>query len=297
MAYSKKRTSRAKKSRSNPIQNQINLVLDGSADTEAILRCDRVLSQMNHQLFRQSRNYCVKLDLDIAAANDTVIDVYTLVDTWWLKKAYNLAYETFVKNSSEESGQLKSMKARWNDFRVDHGLASPAFDKQLIACGYSTPGTEDTYASNQEYRMSEVHNTLGQTNTFRFIGSGTGTWNIIDQYDLTGNTQSTPSIPTTEVAYDGLEDTLDDGQMDHLSGDGNVPPYDSINFENGVLVRVATLANFVTGPKLSTGYFNAPAGLVVVQSRSNNLLPSDVMLTMTAKEGNYKGIHAPSMLE
>lgn len=279
------------------VQNKINLLLDGSGDTEAILRCDRVLSQMNHQLFRQSRNYCVKIDLDIAAPTDTVIDVYALVDTWWLHKAYKLAYETFIKNSQEEAGQLKTMKARWNDFRVDHGLASPTFDKQLIAAGYTTPGTEDTYANNQEYNMTEVHNTLGQTNTFRFMGSGTGTFNIIDQYDLTGNTETTPSTATTDVAYDGLEDTMDDGQMAHLSDDGNIPPYDRLNFENAVLVRVATIANFVTGPKLSTGYFNAPAGLVVVQSRSNNLLPSDVMLTMTAKEGKYKGIHAPSMLE
>ena len=279
------------------VQSKINLVLDGSADQEAILRVDRVLSQMNHQLFRQSRNYCVKLDLDIAAANDTVIDVYALVDTWWLQKAYKLAHETFIKNSKEESGQLKTMKARWNDFRVDHGLASPAFDKQLIAAGYTTPGTEDTYANNQEYNMSEVHDTSGNTNTFRFIGSGAGTWNIIDEYDLTGNVQSAPSNAANAVAYDGLEDEMDDGQMQHLADDGNIPPYDRLTFENAVLVRVATLANFVTGPKLSTGYFNAPAGLVVVQSRSNNLLPSDVMLTMSAKEGKYKGIHAPSLLE
>ena len=277
------------------VQNKINLVLDGSADTEAILRCDRVMSQMNHQLFRQSRNYCVKLDLDIAAATDTVIDVYALVDTWWLKKAYNLAYQEFLKNSEEESN--KTQKARWHDFRVDHGLASPAFDKQLIACGYTTPGTEDTYASNQEYHMSVVTNTLDQANTFRFVGSGSNTFNIIDQYDLTGSIDSDPSTPSTNAAYEGLENLTQSVQLDHISDDGNIPPYDRLNFENGVFVRVATLANFVTGPKLSTGYFNAPAGIVVVQSRSNNLQPSDVMLTMTAKEGKYKGIHAPTMLE
>ena len=252
---------------------------------------------MNHQLFRQSRNYCVKLDLDIAAANDTVIDVYALVDTWWLKNAYNLAYKEFLKNSKEEEGQLKTQKARWHDFRVDHGLASPAFDKQLIACGYTTPGTEDTYASNQEYHMTEMHNVAGNPFTLRFIGTSSTTINILDEYDRTGNVNTSPTDVQTQVAYDGFTDEMDDGQMEHLSGDGNRPPYDDTNLEDGILVRVATLANFVTGPKLSTGYFNAPAGLVVVQSRSNNLLPSDVMLTMTAKEGKYKGIHAPSMLE
>lgn len=279
------------------VQNQINLLLDGSPDANAVLRADKVLGQMNHQLFRQSRNYCVKLDLDPSVVDGTTIDVYALVDTWWLQKAYKLAYETFEKNSAEESNQLKSMKARWNDFRVDHGLDAVLYQKDLIAAGATTPGAWVAYTSNQEYRFSEVHDTAGTANTFRFVGTGATTWNIIDQYDLTGNTQSTPSQITTAIAYDGLEDTMDDGQMQHLSDDGNHPPYNRNNFENGVFVRIATLTTNLSGlQKLSTGYFNAPAGLVILQS-TTPLSQSDVMLTMTAKEGKYKGVHAPSLLE
>lgn len=235
--------------------------------------------------------------MDPSVANGTTIDVYALVDTWWLQKAYKLAYQTFQKNSQEELGQLKTMKARWNDFRVDHGLDAVLFQKELVAAGATTPGTWTAYTSNQEYLMSEIHDTSNNRNTFRFVGTGVGTWNIIDEYDKTGNTTNDPANPVTEIAYDGLEDTMDDGQMEHLSSDGDLPPYNRLNFENGVFVRIATLTTNTSGlQKLSTGYFNAPAGIIVLQS-TTPISQDDVMISMTAKEGKYKGIHAPSMLE
>ena len=235
--------------------------------------------------------------MDPSVATGTTIDVYALVDTWWLQKAYKLAKEAFDKNSAEEYSQLKTMKARWNDFRVDHGLDAVLFQKELVAAGATTPGTWSAYTSNQEYELSEVHNSGGTSATFRFIGTGSNTYNIIDEYDLTGNVQSAPSNAANAVAYDGLEDEMDDGQMVHLADDGNIPPYNRLNFENGILVRIATLTANTSGlQKLSTGYFNAPAGMIVLQS-STPLSQNDVMLTMTAKEGKYKGIHAPSMLE
>ena len=86
--------------------------------------------------------------------------------------------------------------------------------------------------------------------------------------------------------------------MEHLSDDGNLPPYNRLNFENAVLVRVATLTstNMNGGyAKLSTGYFDAPAGLVILNSVQSI---GDIQdLTLTVKEGKYKGVHAPNMLE
>ena len=235
--------------------------------------------------------------MDPSVATGTTIDVYALVDTWWLQKAYKLAKKTFDENSREESAQLRTMKARWNDFRVDHGLDAVLFQKELVAAGATTPGTWTVFTANQEYEMSEVHEVGGASRTFRFIGSDATSFNIIDQYDLTGNTDTTPQSPVNAIAYDGLTDEHDDGQLEHLSGDGNQPPYNKLTLENGVLVRIATLTANTTGlQKLSTGYFNAPAGMIVLQS-TTPISQNDVMLTMTAKEGKYKGIHAPSMLE
>ena len=251
---------------------------------------------MNHQLFRQSRNYCVKLDLDPSVASGTVIDVYALVDTWWLQKAYAFAYKTFQKNMSEELEQAGNTKARWHDFRVDHGLTG--YSKDLVAAGASTPGSWVAYTGNQEYIMSQVHDAGSTQRTFAFLGAGSATvYNIIDEYDLTANTDRSPAVSLSDVAYDGLDDAIDDGAFDHVKADGNDPPYNKDNLENGVLVRIATLTANTNGlQKLSTGYFNAPAGMIVLQS-TTPIEQNDVMLTMTAKEGKYKGIHAPSMLE
>ena len=299
MAYSKKRTSRAKKKSSgNATQTQVNLLLDGSDDTNAVIRTDRVLSQMNHQLYRQSRNYCVKLDLD--PSENLTVDVYALVDTWWLRKAYAFAKSVSDKNLMEELEQAGATKARWHDFRVDHGLGFD-FQKDMVAGGSTTPGTWVAYTGNQEYIMSQVHDAGSTQRTFAFLGAGSATeYNIIDEYDLTANTDRTPAVSLSNVAYDGLDDAIDDGAFDHVKADGNDPPYNKDNLENGVLVRIATLTAAPTGPqgytKLSTGYFNAPAGLIVLQS-STNMTNQYPQLTLSVKEGNYKGVHAPNMLE
>jgi hypothetical protein len=280
------------------VQNQINLLLDGPDNVNAVVRTDRVLSQMNHQLFRQSRNYCVKLDLD--PSENLTVDVYALVDTWWLQKAYAFAKKTYDKNLEEEMSQAGTTKARWLDFRVDHGLGL-AFQTDMVAGGATTPGTWQAYTANQEYIMSEVHDAASTQRTFAFLGAGSATeYNIIDEYDLTANTDRTPATTLSNVAYDGLDDAIDDGAFTHVKSDGNDPPYNKDDLENGVLVRIATLTASPTGPqgytKLSTGYFNAPAGLIVLQS-SSNMTNDYPQLTLTVKEGKYKGVHAPSMLE
>ena len=44
---------------------------------------------------------------------------------------------------------------------------------------------------------------------------------------------------------------------------------------------------------MSTGYFTAPCGFVVIYSTSGNV----GNLTFEVKSGDYKGVHAPSMIE
>ena len=216
-----------KKSNVYPVMRQFPLILEGSPDTNATIRIDRALSGINHRLYRQSRMYTAKVDMDPDAAAGTTVDVWSLCDTWWLHKAYRLAYEQFMENSKEERGQLKTHNARWNDFRVDTGLGT-AFQKDLLPSGNIDPsGAVDTYAtgSNQEYLMSEVHDASGVRHTFSFVGGSSTEYNIIDEYDRTGGTDATPTTPNTNVAYDDLSDELDDGQTEHLASDGNLPPW------------------------------------------------------------------------
>lgn len=286
-----------------PIQNQFRLgfTLPSSA-TRVFGAVDRDLSRINHRLYRQSRYYQMKVDIDADLPDGSTVFVYALQDTWMNQKAYQMAYEAFLKNSAEESAQLRSgAKARWNDFRVDHGVAATATDSDSIPVGYSAPGVIPTgvqYTAG-EYVLSEVTDAAGTARTFRWVGSGGNTYNIIDEYDATGNTNSQPTTSSTTVAYGALEDEIATNQLQHLSDDGNLPPYDANTIENQAFTLVATLHVDSTGTsKLSSGFFTAPCGiyfLAFAGGLDGNLANDGI--SITAKSGDYKGVSAPAMLK
>jgi hypothetical protein len=291
----KKMARKGKKSSKHyPVQRKITMAVElPSVATAFEVRTDKLLSNVNHRLYRQSRNYVVKVDIDSDLPEGGVVEVYALQDTWMNMKAYQLAKETFDENSNEELEMLGKNRARWNDFRVASGITGQTpFD----AVGFDPSATRYT---GGEYLYSEVHDTGGTASTFRWVGTGANTFNIIDEYDRTGDTDQTPTFGQTAVAYDGLEDELDDGQMDHLSNEGNNPPYTARTIENQVFTKVATLyVDAGGGNKLSTGFFNAPCGLVYITTAGGiNGTTIGNKIHVEVKGGDYKGVHAPSYLE
>jgi hypothetical protein len=291
-----KRSLRSGSKKHYPVQRKMTLgvALPSTPDTNLLIRTDKLLSNVNHRLYRQSRVYNVKVDIDPDLADGDFVKVYALADTWYNMKAYQFAKKTFDENSAQELEQLGADKARWNDFRVDHG---DTIQQELEAIQFI--GSTGTRFTGGEYVMSEVTDSAGTTQTFRWVGSAANTFNIIDEYDRTGDTAQSPTFAQASVAYDGLEDEMDDSQMDHLSGDGNLPPYDGRVLENQAWVLVATLFIRATGTnKLSTGYFNAPCGLIRIDTGGAlNAQTITENISMEVKAGDYKGVHAPSYLE
>ena len=281
-----------------PVQRKIRLgAALPSVATDSSVLVDREMSKVNHRLYRQSRYYTCKVDIDADLPNGTIVNVYALKDTWMNQKAYQFAHKVFLENSAQEMSQLRNgAKARWNDFRVASGtsLTGPTLD----AIGYE-PGGGPVRITAGEYVYSEVSDAAGTANTFRWFGTGANTFNIIDEYDATGNSNAQPSTPVVGVAYDGLEDELDDSQMSHLADDGNNPPYDNSAIENTCWIHVATL--FVDGDgggRLSSGFFTAPCGLLTLTYGGGATQTSvNEKISLEVKSGDYKGVHAPSMLE
>ena len=292
----KKKSSRSGSKKHYPVQRRMTLgvALPSTPDTTFLIRTDKLLSVVNHRLYRQSRVYQVKVDIDVDLPDGSTVDVYALADTWYNMKAYQYAKKIFDENSLEERMQLGDSAARWNDFRVDDGENTQA---ELDPIQFV--GSTGTRFLPNEYVISEVSNVSGIAATFRWTGSGTNTYNIIDEYDVTGNTDAAPSSVLSNVAYDGLQDELDDSQMDHISNDGNLPPYNRDSLENQCWVKVGTLYIRGTGTnKTTTGFFSAPCGLVRLTTsgglEANNLTES---VHIEVKGGDYKGVHAPSYLE
>lgn len=278
-----------------PVQRKMNLLLQTASAPIGIIRADRCLSAVNHRLYRQSRMYHCKVDIDPNAQQGTVVDVWALANTWYTQKSYQRAYETFLENSKEERDQMKGAVARWNDFRVDHGLVANDF----LPSGNTDPAGSPTAFGivNAEYLVSEVHDTAGTARTLRWTGTGANTYNVIDEYDKMANTDNAPTTAPGQAAYSELQDEVDAGQASHLGNDGNTPPYNRVNLENYVWVKVGTLTVSLNGTdKLSTGYFEAPCGLIVV-TKGTPFTTDQTILNLEVKSGDYKGVGAPTYLD
>ena len=90
----------------------------------------------------------------------------------------------------------------------------------------------------------------------------------------------------------------DDADMaDFLQTRGELPPYNAEGVgASAPWVEVAQLSAATTAQKLSTGFFDAPCGfvLIVPQFATSDELDT---LSWSVQSGDYKGVHAPSMLE
>ena len=257
-----------------------------------ILQVDRELSKLNRRLYRMGRYYQTKIDMRPTQAG--LYEVYTLRDDWAVQKAFQMAYDNYVKNVSDEKGQMsKVQQARWNDFKVNHGLTGALLLSKLHA-----PDTTALIMTQGEFELANVVDAAGTTRTFTWSPTPSGSeYSILNEYEKSADTQPTPSAVATVGPYEDIDADTDAATYDHLEQDGNNPPYvvNNVN-EDRPLVRVATLGVDPTGgQRLSTGFFTAPCGIVVIVGPSTSW--SSDLMTMTVKAGDYKGVHAPSMLE
>ena len=85
-----------------PVQRTINLRSSATEVDYYVLDVGRNLSAMNHRLYRQGKTYSVKVDLDPGHAAASY-DVYALVDTWYVQKAWQLARATYLQNMARRS--------------------------------------------------------------------------------------------------------------------------------------------------------------------------------------------------
>jgi hypothetical protein len=275
-----------------PVQRQINLRSSSTEVDYYVLDVGRNLSAMNHRLYRQGKTYSVKVDLDPGHVAATY-DVYALVDTWYIQKAWQLARATYLQNMSEERGILtKGQVARWEDFRVDAGLSGHA-GGELVPARFSN-GLASAADTGGEFALTEMTLPDGSTTrTFTWSATAGTKLGILEEYDKTGDTQTTPQNTGGGRAYDGVNPGVGQG-MDDLANRGNLPPYNGTNFNARVWVKVGSLDAAAAHGKLSTGYFNAPCGLIAVQpSVSSTAITGQ--LAVTAQAGDYKGVKAHSM--
>ena len=248
------------------------------------------LSKINHRLYRQSRYYEASVTIDSNVVDGTTVDVYALMDTWWSSKALQMAKSAWDKSNAEEMEMLNGKIARWNDFRVQHGLIGFG---GLDPVQFSRGNLGGVPFVAGEFDNAQVVDQAGVARTFTWGAATAGSYSIMDEYDASGNTSSDPTTPATGP-YSGLLPNLEAGAADALQDNGNLAPYNMTGYGNGVWVKVGTLHLSPGRQRLSTGFFTAPCGLIAM---TNVGWLADADIQISVKSGDYKGVHAPSMLE
>jgi len=280
-----------------PVQRKMHLGVSGSpGTTEGTFDTGRLLSQINHRLYRYGKRYTQKVDVDPSYVTPgSTIDVWALMDTWFVQKAYEEASTVFHRAYTDERENLtKEARARWFDFRIQNGITAATDLYNVVDGNPSTPTS--ALIVNGEFNDSIVEDSAGVTRFFTWSGATVGSlYSVIAEYDLAGNTNPAPNVSTGAGPYDDLEADASAVEMAALQERGNLPPYDANNLPS-VWVKVATLT---VGPggnqKLSTGYFDSPCGLVYIKTTGQTIDSLNNGLSVTVQSGDYKGVKAHNM--
>jgi len=277
-----------------PIQRNIALGVDGGSFNGTTV-CDtgKILSIVNRRLYRYGKLYKVKIDLDVdvTVGADTAVEVYAYANIWDVQRAYALAKKTFTEAYAEERALGTGNIARWNAFRIGHGINSAneldpiTFDRDTMAAVGKNVG---------EHQVSTV-DVSGTRKDFVWGAAGANQLSVLAEWDAVGNVSESPQNPSTTVPYAGVNsDELSTIEMADLGDHGDLPPYGQSTYGQ-ILVRIGTLyfRPGATGmSRTSTGFFDAPCGTVVL--KTNNALANG-SVRITVQSGDYKGVNALDM--
>ena len=249
-----------------------------------------VLSMINRRHYPATGVYEANVHLDVANPNN--VTVYALKDNWDTIGAIRQAYQAYLTATASERAMLsKEQIARWEDFRIAHGTGL----SEMAPLVYNQ-GTGISVLTAGDFDLSKATDTANNTRIFVLQGASSATqYNIMDQWNGSGNVDANPAVATSGAPYSDLEADHDSTQSDNLQRDGQTPPYDR-NGGDGIgspWVEVATLSTGAgsSDAKLSTGFFRAPLGMILITGADANGWG-----TVHVREGSTKGIKVHNIL-
>lgn len=277
----------------------------GNFAGDTIVDTARCLSIANRRLYRFGNKYQVKLDMDVGHSInvDVEFDVYALVNNWDIQRAYALAKDTYDKAMATERAMLgKSGTARWEDFRIDHGVTGAAYANPIFNDRATLTGVAQTIG---EFQNSQVDQG-GVLTQFTWGNGAPNLLSVIAEWDLAGQTDSTPASHSgADAPYSGVNSDDSSGiERQAMIENGNLPPYNQ-NTPGQVWIKVGTLyyrpdasggAVSAGMTRTSTGYFDAPCGLICLKSVGPANLGNGA-IRLTVKPGSYKGVTAHAMCQ
>lgn len=256
----------------------------GSPTPHSMIRVPRVLSEVNHRLYRQHMMYSCRVNLN-TGANVGQIDVYALAPTWYVLNALKAAKRVHDDAMKEERALVG--QARWYDFRIRPDMVNTD-ELQAYGLDKSTLTKAVVDRVGSEYVQSQIHDVNGNNKEFRLYGpSSISGYNVFEEYDAMGNISNDPTVSATG-GYNEVNANITTENQEDLLNRGNAPPYNPLTW-NVVWVKVGELYQTAGGASSrSTGYFDAPLGLIYMP----NFTASNGEIRLDVRAGKYKGVQA-----
>ena len=211
------------------------------------------------------------------------------------ERALKMGFDMYLENSDEERDRLKeSAIARWEDFRT---LSGTNFQK-VNPAQYGLPTLTPVQLVDGNFEDTAVVDAAGVSKFFSWGAATASRYSLLEEYDKAGNASQSPEISTGDMPYDDLMADDNATMANFLQTRGSKPPYSRTGVNSGeTWVKIATLSAGAA-QRLSTGFFRAPCGFVIITAGANQDELVDVAkFEWTVKAGDYKGVHAPSLLE
>lgn len=240
-------------------------------------------------MYRQSKVYSMKIDMDIdSSLAPSGVTVYVLNDTWDLHGAYKLAMESFYNAMKEEIAAGPGQVGRWMDFKIAAGVSS-----DLAWPVIQNNALNDDRLDQGEHQYSQVQNSGSATSRIFSLTPNTtaSEWAILGEWGQRDRVDDDPVNQAPNTPYQDLTDELDDANRDLLQSQYNEPPY-APTAEQSAWRKVTTLKVGAGGEqKLTTGYFDAPLGIVILDGFPNDSAGTRG-ITVCFQSGDYKGVKA-----
>lgn len=267
-----------------------------SAGQTILIDVAKGLSAANHRLYRQGKLYHIKLSVtDHSPQSGDLVkqqyQVMTIPDTWYVKKAWELAFAA----REEQLSQSARARGRWDDFRVGWTSA--------LQTGTLPVAADLASMISDEAQLSKVHDATASADYgFVMFGAARDTGNalygMIEQYDQTGNTPD--QQPGGAANTDAYADTTADGGMVEAAGDllslqGDNAPYDMDSFngaDDGGATYQPVISTTEDGVGRTTLSLWAPLGLLKIVNGSTGSSAVAGSIQVTVSPGTYKGVKA-----
>jgi hypothetical protein len=264
----------------------------------AYIQIDRLLSGVNHRLYRQGMCYRATIRANGIGVDPNKLEIFTIQNTWMFRKAYAMARAMYNKSQADEKA-AGIKPSRWLDFRVKPSDAGVG-NQNCTAVRFSRSGTTSA-CGNDEYQMSSVHLKNDTEREFHVEGASTSSsWGIIAEYDRQADTETEDgSIAPAALPYYDLFDDLQYQEAGTMIADANEPPYDADRLKSDqVWVKQGVLQATSGGSYRDTVTVDAPLGLILVRNVAvDHLLQSGYKLDVECHPGDYKGVHATNLLQ